>query len=63
MEPKLAKLAHEMRNILSPIVTSAELLRRGRLEGDALKAVETIERQTARLIALVDDLRRLNPKE
>lgn len=60
----LGMMAHEFRNILSPIVTSTELLRRAqKLDGDSLKAVETIERQTSRLLALVDDLRRINPKE
>ncbi len=35
----------------------------GNLDPEARKAVETIERQTARLASLVDDLRRINPRE
>lgn len=59
----LGMLAHEFRNILSPIVNSAEALKRSPLDPEGRKAVETIERQSARLISLVDDLRRINPKE
>ena len=59
----LGMLAHEFRNILSPIANSAETLKRSPLDADGRKAVETIERQTARLVSLVEDLRRINPKE
>jgi PAS domain S-box-containing protein len=60
----LGMLAHEFRNILSPIASSTEVLRRTqKLDADGVKSVETIERQTARLVSLVDDLRRINPKE
>jgi PAS domain S-box-containing protein len=59
----LGMLAHEFRNILSPIVNSAEVLKRSPLDAEGRKAVETIERQAARLVSLVDDLRRINPKE
>ncbi len=60
----LGMLAHEFRNILGPIASSTEVLRRTqKLDADGLKSVETIERQTARLVSLVDDLRRINPKE
>jgi PAS domain S-box-containing protein len=60
----LGTMAHEFRNILSPIQNSVELLKR--MEGlhpDARKAVELIGRHTARLVALIDDLRTINPKE
>jgi PAS domain S-box-containing protein len=60
----LAMLAHEFRNILSPITNSTEILKHAQgLDADGRKAVETIERHTARLIGLVDELRRINPKE
>ncbi len=59
----LGMLAHEFRNILSPIASSTEVLKRSPLEADGRKAVETIERQTARLVSLIEDLRRINPKE
>ena len=60
----LAMLAHEFRNILSPIGNSTEILKHaGGLDADGRKAVETIERHTARLVGLVDELRRINPKE
>jgi signal transduction histidine kinase/ActR/RegA family two-component response regulator len=53
----LAMLGHELRNPLSPIVTSLHLLG---LRGDDPKVVSrsiaVIERQTQRLIRLVDDL-------
>jgi len=53
----LATLAHELRNPLAPIVNGLELLRAG---GDdpALRArvLEILERQTAHLVRLIDDL-------
>jgi PAS domain S-box-containing protein len=60
----LGMLAHEFRNILGPIVNSSEFLKRSAgLDPEAQKAVAVIERQTARLLALVEDLRKVNPKE
>ena len=59
----LGMLAHEFRNILSPISNSAQVLKGKNLDAEAAKAVEMIERQTGRLLALVEDLRRVNPKE
>ncbi|HWA37035.1 MAG TPA: PAS domain-containing protein [Burkholderiales bacterium] len=60
----LGMLAHEFRNMLGPISTSTEVLKRSAtLDADGRKAVETIERQAARLVGLVEDLRRVNPKE
>ena len=59
----LGMLAHEFRNILGPIQNSALLLKQKPLDADARKAVEMIERQADRLLALVEDLRRINPKD
>jgi PAS domain S-box-containing protein len=51
----LAMLGHELRNPLSPIVTSLQLMR---LRGDEafLREREIIERQVGHLVRLVDDL-------
>jgi len=51
----LAMLGHELRNPLSPIVTSLQLMRLRGEEG-ALREREIIERQVGHLIRLVDDL-------
>ncbi len=59
----LGMLAHEFRNILGPIQNSVLLLKQKPLDADARKAVEMIERQADRMLGLVDDLRRINPKE
>lgn len=59
----LGMLAHEFRNILGPIGNSAHFLKEQALDPESRKAIETIERQLDRLLALVDDLRRVNPKE
>ena len=59
----LGMLAHEFRNILGPIGNSVEVLKRKNLDADARKSVEMIERQTGRLLGLVEDLRRINPRE
>jgi PAS domain S-box-containing protein len=60
----LGMLAHEFRNILSPISNSVQALKLSpSLSPGDRKAVELIERQGERLLALVEDLRRINPKE
>lgn len=59
----LGMLAHEFRNILGPIGSSTEFLKTQGLGEEGRHAVEIIERQTARLLGLVEDLRRVNPKE
>ena len=60
----LGMLAHEFRNILAPISHAAETLRRTqKLDADGTKAVEILERQTTRLVALVEELKRINPVE
>ncbi len=60
----LGMLAHEFRNILAPISNSVAYLKRSpALDADSRQAVEVIERQAERLLALIEDLRRINPKE
>jgi PAS domain S-box-containing protein len=60
----LGMMAHEFRNILGPIRNSVEFLkRREGLDEECRKMVDVVDRQSARLLALVDDLRRVNPKE
>jgi nitrogen-specific signal transduction histidine kinase len=59
----LGMLAHEFRNILGPIANSTEVLKRKNLDADGQKSVDVIERQTSRLLGLVEDLRRINPRE
>jgi PAS domain S-box-containing protein len=60
----LGMLAHEFRNMLGPIRNSVELLKLARLEDPQLvRAVESIERQSNRMLQLVEDLRTVNPKE
>jgi signal transduction histidine kinase len=57
-------MAHEFRNILGPIRNSVEFLkRREGLDEECRKMVEVVDRQSARLLALVEDLRSVNPKE
>jgi two-component system sensor histidine kinase PilS (NtrC family) len=60
----LGMMAHEFRNILAPIRNSVEFLQRHQaLDEDSRKMVEIIDRQSARLLALVEDLRSINPRE
>jgi PAS domain S-box-containing protein len=59
----LGMLAHEFRNILGPIGNSVEVLKRKNLDADGQTSVDMIERQTSRLLGLVEDLRRINPRE
>jgi PAS domain S-box-containing protein len=57
----LATLAHELRNPLAPLSHTLELLKRGgHDEGTVGRAVDTMERQLAQLVRLVDDLLDLN---
>ncbi len=58
----LAILAHELRNPLAPIRASVEILRAIDLSAHrhASHAVEVVERQSANLIRLVDDLLDIN---
>jgi PAS domain S-box-containing protein len=60
----LAMMAHEFRNILGPIRNSVEVLKlREGLDDECRKLVDVVDRQSARLLALVEDLRSVNPKE
>jgi PAS domain S-box-containing protein len=60
----LGMMAHEFRNILAPIRTSVDFLKRHEgVDAEARKMVEIIDRQSARLLSLVEDLRRINPRE
>jgi len=57
----LATLAHELRNPLAPISNMIEVVKRAGSNGALLKqAHETIERQMAQMVRLVDDLLDLN---
>jgi signal transduction histidine kinase len=60
----LSMMAHEFRNILGPVGNSVELLKRHPgLDAEGQKSVAVIQRQTERMLALVDDLRRINPRD
>ena len=60
----LGMMAHEFRNILGPIRNAVETLKlRQELDGECRKLVDVVDRQSTRLLALVEDLRSINPKE
>jgi PAS domain S-box-containing protein len=60
----LGIMAHEFRNILGPIRNSVEVLKQRKgLDDECRKMVEVVDRQSARLLALVEDLRSINPRE
>jgi len=53
----LATLAHELRNPLAPILTGLDIMKRSPGDGDVLARVTgIIERQTAQMVHLIDDL-------
>jgi len=57
----LATLAHELRNPLAPMSNMLEVVKRADGDGAVLKqAHETLERQLAQMVRLVDDLLDLN---
>ena len=57
----LATLAHELRNPLAPLSNMLAVLKRADVDGETLKrARETMDRQLAQLVRLVDDLLDLN---
>ena len=57
-------MAHEFRNILGPIRNAVEVLKlREGLDDECRKLVDVVDRQSSRLLALVEDLRSVNPRE
>jgi signal transduction histidine kinase len=53
----LATAAHELRNLLAPIRSGAQLLQRGGVaEADRAWAVELIDRQVGHMVLVIDDL-------
>ena len=56
-------LAHEVRNMLGTMRNSTELLKRSSLDPDGERALESIQRQSGRILELMEELRRVNPKE
>jgi nitrogen-specific signal transduction histidine kinase len=56
----LSMLALEIRDIVAPIQETAERIRKSKPERDTREAAALIHRQTDRLLALVEDLRRMN---
>jgi PAS domain S-box-containing protein len=56
----LATLAHELRNPLAPLCNMLEVLKRADDEETRLRARDTMDRQLAQLVRLVDDLLDLN---
>jgi signal transduction histidine kinase len=57
----LATLAHELRNPLAPLRTSAEIIRKGHADPEAIRRANAIiERQLEHLVHLVDDLLDIN---
>jgi len=60
----LGTMAHEFRNILGPIRNAVEVMKlRKDLDDECRKLIDVVDRQSSRLVALVDDLRSINPKE
>ena len=52
----LATLAHELRNPMAPIRYSVDVLRRRTNDGESLKVLDVIARQSAHMARLLDDL-------
>jgi PAS domain-containing protein len=59
----LRSLSHEVRNMLGTVRTSLEVLKRSGLDGNAQRALEAVERQSGKVLELLEELRRSNPKE
>jgi PAS domain S-box-containing protein len=60
----LGTLAEEFHDILGPMRKAIDALKRKPpADADDRRALELLERQSARLLGLVDDLSRVNPKE
>ncbi|HVL34294.1 MAG TPA: PAS domain-containing protein [Burkholderiales bacterium] len=60
----LGMLAHELRNMLAPIRASVAALNGApALDAESRELVARIDRNSARLAALIEDLRTINPRE
>ena len=63
MRTFLGMLAHEFRNMLNGMHLSVELLKRERDPDECARALASLERQMKRMLQVVDDLRRINPRD
>ena len=59
----LRSLTHEVRNMLGTVRNSLGVLKRFSAEPDAQRALESIERQSGKLLELLEEFRRASPKE
>jgi len=59
----LRSLSHEVRNMLGTVRSSLEVVKRFTVEPDAQRALEGLERQSAKVLELLEEFRRANPKE
>jgi PAS domain-containing protein len=59
----LRSLSHEVRNLLGTVRNSLHVLKRSTLEPDARRALEALERQSGKVLELLEEQRRSSPKE
>lgn len=59
----LRSLSQEVRTMLGTVRSSLEVLKRSALEPDAQRALEALERQSAKVLELLEEQRRVTPKE
>jgi signal transduction histidine kinase len=59
----LRALSHEVRNLLGTVRSSLQLLRRFAHEPDARRALEALDRQSAKVLELLEEQRRSSPRE
>jgi len=59
----LRSLSQEVRNMVGTVRTSLEVLKRSALEPDAQRALEALERQTSKVLDLLEEQRRTTPRE
>lgn len=59
----LRSLSHEVRNMLGTVRTSLEVLKRATLDPDGQRALAALERQSAKVLELLEEQRRVSPKE
>jgi hypothetical protein len=59
----LRSLSHEVRNLLATVRSSLQVLQRCPLEADAQRALEALERQSGKVLELLEAQRRSSPKE